>query len=440
MSENVNLNKLKFCVFDLETTGGNHHKDGIIEIGLVLVDNLEIIFEKNFLVNPGIKIPDFIQKLTSISDKDVQNSPSIHHVIDEILEIMKDRILVAHNTSFDIPFFNSVLRRLSKPELHNKNICTNLMSRYLMPNLLNTNLPHMSNLFGIKHGNAHRALDDARATAKLLIIYLKVFIKKDIEKINHLYYPRNKYELDRINIKNNNNLDEVIEKINKIDTPFLAIAKGEEGVLEYIIPIDQLNTERDFLIEKLRSIQWTNRTIQYFGSFLEAYTQFMNYSIKTKYEKQKEFLQDIATMKKFSTEKVKEIHDKIVHQYRPTIESIAGSFVVTKHLVPHQLIIFDIENFSRKSSLIFRYPAHKKKLTQFINSRMSKGRKKKNFSAIEYLPLILHYVEKEKLKEHNKILTSPLDFNQQKINIFLDDLEIFLTTQKHSDAYPKQYV
>ena len=142
----ADLSKLRFCVFDLETTGGNHDKDGIIEIGLVNIDQLEIVEEKSYLIKPDIKIPDFIQKLTSIRNKDVKDSPKIEEVIDDIIEFMGDRILIAHNTSFDIPFFNSVLRRLNKEELENKSICTNLMTRYLMPSMLNSNLSSLSEL------------------------------------------------------------------------------------------------------------------------------------------------------------------------------------------------------------------------------------------------------------------------------------------------------
>ena len=42
----VNLSALEFCVFDLETTGGNHTKDGIIEIGLVVIKNKKYISKK----------------------------------------------------------------------------------------------------------------------------------------------------------------------------------------------------------------------------------------------------------------------------------------------------------------------------------------------------------------------------------------------------------
>ena len=107
MNESIELIKnLDFCVFDLETTGGNHKNDKIIEIGLVKIKNMKIVEQKNYLIQPEIKIPEFIQKLTSITPDDVKDSPLIEDVMDELLEFMGDTILVAHNTSFDVPFFN----------------------------------------------------------------------------------------------------------------------------------------------------------------------------------------------------------------------------------------------------------------------------------------------------------------------------------------------
>ena len=140
---------------------------------------------------------------------------------------MGDRILVAHNTSFDVPFFNSVLTRLGKKELPNKSICTNLMTKYLIPNLLSTNLTYMSKVFNLDHGKAHRALDDAHASAQLLLKYLDIFEKKNIDKLNHLYYPRNKYELDRANFKSSSsNLSEIKETLSEINSPFVCSVRG----------------------------------------------------------------------------------------------------------------------------------------------------------------------------------------------------------------------
>ena len=37
------LSNMSFCVFDLETTGGDHKSDKIIEIGLVKIQGLKIV-------------------------------------------------------------------------------------------------------------------------------------------------------------------------------------------------------------------------------------------------------------------------------------------------------------------------------------------------------------------------------------------------------------
>ena len=78
------LRSLSFCVIDLETTGGNPETEKIIEIGMVKVENRKITEERSFLINPEKDIPDFVQKLTGIKKADVEHSPKIEEVIDEI--------------------------------------------------------------------------------------------------------------------------------------------------------------------------------------------------------------------------------------------------------------------------------------------------------------------------------------------------------------------
>jgi DNA polymerase III subunit epsilon len=106
LTSNELLRSLKFCVIDLETTGGNPLTEKIIEIGMVKIEDRRIFEEASFLVNPLKEIPDFVQKLTGIRKADVEHAPKIEEVIDEVIEFIgKDSILVAHNTSFDVPFF-----------------------------------------------------------------------------------------------------------------------------------------------------------------------------------------------------------------------------------------------------------------------------------------------------------------------------------------------
>ncbi|TDJ06866.1 MAG: 3'-5' exonuclease [Deltaproteobacteria bacterium] len=354
-SENL-VKNLTFCVFDLETTGPNHDQDKIIEIGLVKIQNKKIVEEKDFLINPQIRIPEFIQKLTSISNNDVKNSPTIEKVIDEILDFMGDSILVAHNISFDVPFFNAVLKKLDKLPLKNNSLCTNLMTKYLIPSLINSNLNYMSSVFGIAHTKAHRALDDARAAAQLLLKYLDFFIEKDISKINHLYYPRNRFELDRKNFRSESGNDEVIRQLKKNKIPYLLAIKGKNGVILFSLPCKGNGEEIDFIKSHLTKLEWAMVTIKLYGPFLEALIHFAHISSKLPPETLKEILKFLQ---------IEESDQKL------------PDFFIANHLIPGQYVVFPVSALNTRSQLVFTYPAQRKKLHQFLISKGLKIDRKK---------------------------------------------------------------
>lgn len=354
------IHNLKFCVFDLETTGGNFKMDKIIEIGLVKIENLQITEKRNFLIQPGIKIPEFIQRLTSIDHEDVGGAPTIEDVIDEIVTFIGDSIVVAHNISFDLPFLNSELHRLGRKRLKNKGICTNLMTRYLIPNLLHSNLHYMSTIFNITHKKAHRALDDAHATADLLLIYLNIFLKKDIKKINHLYYPQNKYELNRIYL---NYLKDTIEDIEvivrKIKIPFLITVKGQKGVLQYVLPVQGRESEYQFLLKTIGTIQWRTIAITIIGPFLEAVIQFSSSYTRLK-PKMRAMILDFLWKTHLSS---------IQKEIRPR-KDLENSFFILQHLVKGQFIIYPTSPSYWKKRLIFKHPGNEKKLKSYVRLRM----------------------------------------------------------------------
>jgi len=440
------ISTLSFCVFDLETTGGNHNSDKIIEIGMVKIQNLELVEKKEYLINPEIKIPDFIQKLTSITPKDIKNSPKIEEVIDDIVEFMGDSILVAHNTSFDIPFFNSVLKRLQMPLLKNKSICTNLMTKYLIPNLLNSNLNYMSKVFGISHVKAHRALDDAEAAAKLLLKYLQIFIEKDIKKINHLYYPRNRYELDRANFKKETPIEEIIENLKKLKTPYLFTLKGDNGIIQFCYPAAQTEKELEYFKESLNKHDWTNCTILLYGTFLEALIAFNSFfakldaSVKTEILKflWKEYFPNKKALS--STPNGEENNTGDIGQ--KVFEDELGDYIIMNHLVPEQYIIFPIASMHKKSELIFRYPSHRKKLIQYINSknaRLSAGKLKKIFFYPSLKDFISEYI-KSKPSQNKDFLLIEKELSMKGPDALLKGFEAFSAKNPNSNSYPKEYI
>ncbi len=421
------LNNLTFCVFDLETTGGNQNQDKIIEIGLVKIHQLKIIEEKSYLINPELAIPEFIQKLTSIKESDVEKCPTIDEVIDEILVFMGDSILVAHNTSFDIPFFNSVLKRLGKTELSNKAICTNLMTKYMIPNLLSSNLNYMSKIFDLHHQKAHRALDDARATAELLLKYLSIFISKDIQKVNNLYYPKNKFELDRIHFKKSIDKKTVIEQIKSIQNPFLTIFKGMEGLVLYSFPSNGSKNEFLYLEKKINEIDYETITIKLAGPYLQGFIEASSFYLKLSETYKEEFIQKII---EFNNIDAKDINSE-------AIENPCDFFIIN-HIVPEQLVIFMTETIHQKQELVFRHPTHHNKLIQFINSKTQRLISKKYRS--DQLPLKLKnlfYLYLIQKNDSFKIFKS-----NQKVtyNDLKKDFEHFIANNENTYKFPKNFL
>lgn len=436
------LKNITFCVFDLETTGGNQKKDKIIEIGMVRVEKLKITEKKNFLIDPEIKIPEFIQKLTSISQGDVKGKPIIDDKIEEILEFMGDSVLVAHNTSFDIPFFNSVLRRLDRPEMTNKNICTNLMTKYLIPNLMNSNLNYMSRIFGIEHTKAHRAMDDAEATATLLLNYLSIFINKNITKINHLYYPRNRFELDRANFKKAPHytgkriVTDIESKLDDLNIPYLISLKGENGVILFALACQNDDgtkpEERQLIKDKLNGVDWKTATIRLFGPFVECLINYNSIFCKLSSEERASTMEFLWRLH-FPKDDPRTIRID---------EKELGDFMIFNHLVPDQYVIYPQVALNQKSRLIFRYPGHKKKLLQFLKSRihkMNEGKFKRGTFCQELKQFLDHYLLQSRFR-HTGIFQFNKGLPHGGQEQFVKELEGFLSKTPNGYNYPKEYI
>ncbi|MFT6069832.1 MAG: DNA polymerase-3 subunit alpha (Gram-positive type) [Bacteriovoracaceae bacterium] len=436
------IQKMSFCVFDLETTGGNHKNDKIIEIGMVRIENLKVVKEASYLIQPEIHIPEFIQKLTSITPDDVSDSPKIEEVVDEILAFMGDSILVAHNTSFDVPFFNSVLRRLGKPELSNRSLCTNLMTKYLIPNLMNSNLNYMSKIFDIQHRKAHRALDDASATAELLLNYLKIFIDKNIQKVNHLYYPRNRYELDRIHFKNDESKEVIKKKLSSMRTPGLITFKGENGVILFALPLRNSTKEKEFIAEQIDKIDWEMITIRVYGPFLESLVHFSNLFSKLDTNVRMDVLRFLWEEHLPSLKMPAKMTDEDATSVGPILERGFGDFVITNHLVPEQMIIFPISALHQKSCLIFRYPSHRKKLIQYINSKSSRmtNNKLKKIHIHPTLKIFIDTYLKNSKENKSDLFIFNKNIPQKNPDQFVSELEEFLTNNPNTYNYPKEYI
>lgn len=169
----------KYAVVDIETTGhSSSNGDRIIQLAIVFINNYQIVHSFSTFINPEKSIPAFIQDLTNIKEEDVEHAPLFEEVAPDILNMLQDHIFVAHNIHFDLSFLQNELKRVGLPKLICKTMDTVEFAKLMFPNLYSYKLQDVASELQIELQMAHRADDDALATAYL---FLKCF-----EQLSHL--------------------------------------------------------------------------------------------------------------------------------------------------------------------------------------------------------------------------------------------------------------
>lgn len=171
----------KLAFVDIETTGSKAGFDRILEIGILRVEENTIVKSFSSLINPEVHIPPEIQRLTGILPSDIENAPTFYQVKDEVLELLKDCIFVAHNVRFDYGFIKSELKRQEK-EFSAKQLCTVKLSRLLFPQFPRHNLDAIIERFGFRCANRHRAFDDAKIITDFYFHLNKTLQKQTFEE------------------------------------------------------------------------------------------------------------------------------------------------------------------------------------------------------------------------------------------------------------------
>ncbi|ARF18636.1 ATP-dependent DNA helicase DinG [Sporosarcina ureae] len=169
----------KYAVVDLETTGHSpSNGDRIIQIAIVFIENHKIIDTYMRYVHPQRPIPPFIHQLTSIGDDEVKDAAPFEKIAEEVADLLAGCIFVAHNTDFDVSFLQKELVRCGVSKWHGKTIDTVELAKIMYPTLPGYRLQDIAESLNISLKQAHRADDDAEATA--------LFLLKAIEKIKTL--------------------------------------------------------------------------------------------------------------------------------------------------------------------------------------------------------------------------------------------------------------
>ena len=185
------LARARYLVVDLETTGMKAQRAEIMEIGAVEVNGFSLGREFQTLVNPGIPVPSFISSLTGIHDNMLIQAPGIKAVLPLLDRMLSERVLVAHNLSFDLGFLKAAWQKVYDQPLRVPALCTVKLSRRAFPELNSHNLDAAAANLGLKAEPfgpkaRHRALGDARMAAALLVRVCMMLRGEGVESVADL--------------------------------------------------------------------------------------------------------------------------------------------------------------------------------------------------------------------------------------------------------------
>lgn len=223
------LEKARYCIFDLETTGLSSRFDHIIEFGGVIVENREVKQTLQMFIKPPVELSAFTTNLTSITQQDLKDAKSFEESCDEILNFIGDSVLVAHNASFDVNFLNDALVRANRKPLENPVIDTLDLSYSMHADRKAHRLGNVARIYNIKYDEevAHRADYDAKILSDVYLNMLNEL--KDVETLNDLanYYTESCFSKVRpkhiiVFAKNKAGLKSLFELITLSHTKHLA--------------------------------------------------------------------------------------------------------------------------------------------------------------------------------------------------------------------------
>lgn len=155
-----------FIAIDFETA--NRNRNSACSLALIVVEENQIVNKKHWYINPPTD--DFyFSYLHGITKSTVLNAPTLAELWETELKFyIENKIIVAHNASFDISVLQTSLSEAGITQSKIQYLDTVEYARNFFPTLENHKLPTVCKFLGISL-NHHNALSDAEACAQIVI-------------------------------------------------------------------------------------------------------------------------------------------------------------------------------------------------------------------------------------------------------------------------------
>ena len=158
----------EFLVVDTETNGLGGDACEMTEVGAVLVGGGELHDRWSSLVRCNRPLGRGIQRFTGITQEMLADAPGLEAVLPQLEELLRGRVLVAHNAPFDRRVLRRAFELIGLDWPNPPVLCTAALARKLLPLQNKRGLSVLADALGVEVHTAHRALADAETCARVL--------------------------------------------------------------------------------------------------------------------------------------------------------------------------------------------------------------------------------------------------------------------------------
>jgi DNA polymerase III subunit epsilon len=167
--------EIDIALLDVETTGRDASVDRVVELGIVVGRNGDVVARYNWLINPSIPIPEEVSKIHGITDDMVADKPRFEAIAAEVVNALKGCVPAAYNANFDKAFLMGEISR-AKADGGGAPALTRdvewldplVWARDIQSNEKSRSLGDVAARLGVQLEKAHRAQDDAEAALRVL--------------------------------------------------------------------------------------------------------------------------------------------------------------------------------------------------------------------------------------------------------------------------------
>jgi len=213
------------AVFDTETTGLNLREDRIVTASIQRMNfNGEVLSGgKDWIINPGIPIPEIASQVHGYYDKDVADAPKSNKAVPEILDAInlcfaEGIPVLAYNAAYDFTILHYEAKRYGLHPVEFGNVIDPLVIDKTIDKYRKgkRTLGAAAERYNVSLSNAHTARDDAIAAGHVGLGMLRFFRAQDQPVVP---FPSSAQDLHDLQVKWADAIEASYAKWRQTDVP-----------------------------------------------------------------------------------------------------------------------------------------------------------------------------------------------------------------------------